>query len=527
MYAAPARHPSRRPGYVLIAVMLVVVVLSLAAYRFAEAMSSEYQVSIRSTEAAQAKAFANAGLYYAIACLADPSTFNDSLGGNPYDNPTYFQNITVSDGGPRGGGRFSIVNVYDTGTGSGESRYTVRYGVEDESGKINLNALIRLDPGGTVLSSVLTQLPNMTEDLSDPIVDWLDSDDDPRPSGAESESYQSYQPKNGPLNSLDELLLVKGMTPDLLYGSDRNRNGKADAGEPTDSGYYRGFSDLLTVYGRELNVDSTGAPRTFINDTSSLSTLNQTLASAIGQQMADYVVAYRLYTTGTVNPSGSAGGSGGGGNNNKTVTGTPAQLSAAVQASISGSGGNAKRTIPNSILTLLNTQVTLPKPPNARPTDPDTVVPCPLNDPSTFKQLLPTLLDKTTAKSAYELNPRLNVNTAPPDVLTAAGASAGVTADDVNNALAIRANLTPGSPETVTGAWLVTQAGMQPAIFQQLERLITGSTQIYRITSIGYFVTGGPVARVEAIVDVNQGYPRIIYYRDLTDIGPGFTPPRQ
>jgi hypothetical protein len=141
--------------------------------------------------------------------------------------------------------------------------------------------------------------------------------------------------------------------------------------------------------------------------------------------------------------------------------------------------------------------------------------------------LLPTLLDKTTAKSAFELNPRLNVNTAPPDVMTAAGMSAGVTQDDVNNALAIRANLTPGTAETVTGAWLVTQAGMQPAIFQQLERLITGQSQVYRITSIGYFQTGGPVARVEAVVDVNQGYPRIIYYRDLTDIGPGFTPPRQ
>src|SRR5262249_21717128 len=159
-----------------------------------------------------------------------------------------------------------------------------------ESGKININALIRLDPGGTVLYEVLLKLPNMTEELAAAIVDWVDSDDDERPNGAESGSYQSYQPKNGPLNSLDELLLVRGMTSELLYGSDRNRNGRQDPDEVTDAGFTRGLADFLTVYGRELNVDSTGAPRVYLNDTN-LATLNQTLAAAIGQEMADYVVA--------------------------------------------------------------------------------------------------------------------------------------------------------------------------------------------------------------------------------------------
>ena len=55
--------------------------------------------------------------------------------------------------------------------------------------------------------------------------------------------------------------------------------------------------------------------------------------------------------------------------------------------------------------------------------------------------------------------------------LTGLTGVAGMTEEDVDNALAIRANLVPGEPETVTGAWLVTQAGMRPEIFQQLERL--------------------------------------------------------
>jgi type II secretory pathway component PulK len=528
----------RRRGYVLIAVLLVIVVLSLAAYRFADAMGAEYQAAIRATEAAQARAYAVSGIHYAMAALADPVTFYDMLGGYPYDNPAAFANIPVGLELTRGGGRFSIVSVGDAGFGE----FAVRYGVEDESGKININALIRLDPGGTVLSTVLSQLPGMTQDLVDAIVDWVDSDDEPRPAGAEAESYPFYQPKNGPLNSLDELLLVRGITPEILYGSDRNRNGQLDPDEAAVGPFYRGLADYITVYGRELNVDSTGAPRIFLNE-SDLALLNEQLAAAVGQDMADYVVAYRMYTTGratsSITPSsgGSSGGSGGGGggsgssgggggnNSRPRVTGGPEELRAAVAQSLQTSA-TARRRIRNSILSLRGTQVTLPRPPDAQQDDPDIIVPCPLNNQDYFIQALPVLLDRTTARSAYELNPRLNVNTAPADVLIAAGAVAGVSAEDINSALAIRNSLIPGSPETTTGAWLVTQAGMRPEIFQELERLITGTTQTYRVQSLGYFAQGGPMARVEAVIDTNQGAPRIVYFRDLTDLGPGFVPPR-
>jgi hypothetical protein len=53
---------------------------------------------------------------------------------------------------------------------------------------------------------------------------------------------------------------------------------------------------------------------------------------------------------------------------------------------------------------------------------------------------------------------------------------------------------------------------------------------VYRIQSIGYFEKGGPVARVEAVVDTNPinpglpGSPRILYYRDLTELGRAIDP---
>jgi len=57
----------------------------------------------------------------------------------------------------------------------------------------------------------------------------------------------------------------------------------------------------------------------------------------------------------------------------------------------------------------------------------------------------------------------------------------------------------------------------------------TGRTMVYRVQAVGYFARGGPVARVEAVIDTNQGAPRILYFRDLTDLDTprGFEPPRE
>jgi hypothetical protein len=42
------------------------------------------------------------------------------------------------------------------------------------------------------------------------------------------------------------------------------------------------------------------------------------------------------------------------------------------------------------------------------------------------------------------------------------------------------------------------------------------------VQSVGYFEGGGPSARIEAVIDTNAGRPRIIYWRDLTELGKGY-----
>ncbi len=124
----------------------------------------------------------------------------------------------------------------------------ITYSIEDENGKLNLNRVSR-----EILIKAL-ELNGMEQgserdSIADSILDWVDADDNHRLNGAENDYYLSkfppYHAKNGPLDSLDELLKVKGMTPELLYGDPEYDEGEnAEDKEELKPGLVR----LFTVY---------------------------------------------------------------------------------------------------------------------------------------------------------------------------------------------------------------------------------------------------------------------------------------
>ena len=75
----------------------------------------------------------------------------------------------------------------------------------------------------------------MDESTADAILDWIDADNEPRDQGAEADYYLGLDPPVRPRNavppSLDELLLVRGVTREKLFGLDRNANFDVDAWE--------------------------------------------------------------------------------------------------------------------------------------------------------------------------------------------------------------------------------------------------------------------------------------------------------
>jgi len=98
--------------------------------------------------------------------------------------------------------------------------------IEDEQGKLNLNDLA-VNAGDELKQREkvrrvrrLFEVLQLNPTLVDALIDWMDQDDVPQPSGAESVYYQSQKPPyraaNGPLPALGELRLVKGFTPEII-----------------------------------------------------------------------------------------------------------------------------------------------------------------------------------------------------------------------------------------------------------------------------------------------------------------------
>ena len=126
---------------------------------------------------------------------------------------------------------------------------SMRTAIADEFGKINLNALLiynngvkeRNEPLIEALRQFFFLRDGDTFDPVDAIIDWLDYGDmdAQEPDGAESDYYLSletpYPCKNGPMDTIEELLLVKGITPERYFGD-------AEQGQQP-------LSEYLTVHG--------------------------------------------------------------------------------------------------------------------------------------------------------------------------------------------------------------------------------------------------------------------------------------
>ncbi len=373
---------SGREAFLLLLVLLVVSGVSLTALSLSDSMLMNYEESILINKATQARCAAESGINAARVFLANDKATQQQMGG-AWNNPTFFQAINiVADSDPKELCHFSIISPSLDADGNYTS---ARYGLQNESAKINLNSLTIVDrlmnaagaasaalgQGSSALSSLgipsgladqtqsasgsggvgqqlLMGLPSMTPEIADAILDYLDADDESRPYGCESEYYSQlptpYSASNGPIYSVDELLLVRGVTPQLLFGFDQNRNGvlesfelnSASATPPTTTTATTataedgtelntavpmlGWSQYFTLYSREKNVDSTGAPRINING-ADLTQLKEDLDAALGNpDWSSFIIAYLINgpantTSGGQNQGGGQirGGNGAGG----------------------------------------------------------------------------------------------------------------------------------------------------------------------------------------------------------------------
>jgi len=185
-------------GVALIVVLWIFIFLFVVAFDFSATVREEAAATHRFSDETQGYYLALAGFQRGLY-----EFIQQAGGGNPQSDPK--QN-DLYDGTWR-----------EEKLGSGMFRVRL----VDEGGKININ---RVDE--QVLRRVFTNLGvdgSAADILVDSIMDWRDPDDLHRSNGAESDYYSSlskaYTAKNGPLDSVEDLLWIRGMTPALFYGT--------------------------------------------------------------------------------------------------------------------------------------------------------------------------------------------------------------------------------------------------------------------------------------------------------------------
>lgn len=127
----------------------------------------------------------------------------------------------------------------------GNGSYAVS--VTGETGKIDINRVPDIILKNLLLNSGVKDKD--ADIIVDSIMDWKDADDLHRLNGAESDYYMSlpnpYKAKNADFNAIEELLLVRGVTTALLYGS-------ADK---------KGIMEFITVNSNSNVINVNYAPR--------------------------------------------------------------------------------------------------------------------------------------------------------------------------------------------------------------------------------------------------------------------------
>ncbi|MCH7988250.1 MAG: general secretion pathway protein GspK [Planctomycetes bacterium] len=559
---------SRRDGVVLLIVLVIIAMLSLASYSFTEIMISEAEATAAFGRDVQARALADSGIELVAAYLGDQS---ETAEDNFYHNPDLFQSILMrgtDDDVPRYRGRVSIV----AGIENDSTATEIRFGLIDESAKLNINALVAAGsgddanasenaaatPDDTAGESVgeaaaepdfgelrdrLMFLPGMTEEIADAILDFIDEDDEAREYGSESDYYAGldppYEAKNAPLESLDELLLVNGVTPELMFGIDINRNGLIDAseqaqfGDPSSSAGLQespfGWSTYLTVYSRESNLRSDGTARINLNH-DDLSALYDQLEEEFGEDEAKFIIGYRLVGAASAEDEGQAAGSSS--NSSSSGRGNARGLSGS-NSGESGSGNNepelkggidisggAKVTI-NSIYDLIGVEVEI------EVDEEQTTLISPWSeDTAEMLTYLPDLMDVLSTTDEEFIEGRLNVNQARAETLLGVP---GIEEDLVNKIVNSQMTGLDGIPSAdtmnlhATSGWLVIEGLADLETMRLLAPYLTAKGGVYKLQSVGYYDAGGAMARVEAVIDATQQPPRLIFQRDLSDLGRGFT----
>jgi hypothetical protein len=389
------------------------------------------------------------------------------------DNPAVFRSrLVYEDGADRW-----YFTVYSPG--DGDTLATVRNGMIDEAGRLNLNYL-----GGADLE----KLPRMTSALAQSLRQFVGAPPLVKTNAtaapqAETNTFAdvfttetnqlaalddalqtsiSGNRYHGKLQTLDELLLAPGFTWSLLYGEDANLNGRLDKNEddgdeqfPPDNHDGRlehGFWPLLTVSSYEPDRTNAGKPKVNLNGTNAVSSEIE-----LPPALTNYLALLRASGLHLNHPADLLDAS-------IEVTNNPGPPLQAVSG--------------------------------------------------VSKENLAVVLDLFSADDSGQRYGLVNINTAPAAVLAALPGFDGSLAETV---VSSRTSVSPERRGTI--AWLLTEGLVDAEHFKRIAPLVTARAFQYRFQVVGYGIPSGRFRVLQVGIDVGGSEPRITYLRDITRLG--------
>jgi len=459
MIRSDIRYRSR--AIILPVVLVMVMLLGMLTLGFGFSTRAEYKAMNAQITLDQAQNAAVSGVEVAALLLRqkfdDPKTWSD--------NPQLFKDQPVQEETDhqekKNVWRYSLVG-YNL-----DSQDTIRYGLTDEASKVNINV---------ASEDQLKRLPGVTAEMAAALMDWREQSDKARSGGAKDEYYMSlsqpYRCKNAPLDTVEELLLVKGFTSKEVFGEDMNRNGMLEPNEddgrkslPVDNGdgnMDRGLYPYITVYSREPEVTDSDPFQPRINillwPTEVIRTM---LGNKIRSEVIDFIAK--------VKDDKEA---------KKKLKFSPAYL---LGMELEGKDGASTKS------------------------------PVTVDDMDEIMDYLTT---------GYHLNDdgyvygRINVNTASKTVLSTIGR---LSESEIENIVTTRSRLDPQVTKTI--AWLVTQNVLSPEKFKEVACLFTARSYQFNIESLGYCDREAIQARIQAVMELRLPRIQYIYWRDLTGLG--------
>jgi general secretion pathway protein K len=255
-------RPKRTRAIALVIVMIIVVCFGLLAALLAMQTTVETKLARNASWDTELEWIGRSGIEYAKWILTpcggagDQFDAKNQLWAKPSIPPTNcFEGVTLTDV-PLGHGKFSVDII-------------------DCDSKFNINLAIQypeiLNQAFILMGIEATEAPGLVAAIQD----WVDRDDNVTMGAQDSESpyymtipppYGPYRAKNGAIDDLTELMRIKGVTPEMFYGSNSKDEETVflrpltDREQILERSYPLGFVDLFTTLSAgKININTASA----------------------------------------------------------------------------------------------------------------------------------------------------------------------------------------------------------------------------------------------------------------------------